>query len=64
MTKISMASDWKLWCVEQIGVWMMCDVCVYDAADGCTGWYRDLWGNQLSGTIPTEMGLMTSMTDL
>ena len=45
----------------------MC-VCVYDAADGCTGGYRELYssltGVTLTGTIPTEMGLMTSMTKL
>ena len=33
MVKISMASDWKLWCVKQIGVWMMCDVCTTRLTD-------------------------------
>ena len=42
MMKISMASDWKLWCVKQIGVCMMCDVCV------CTTRLTDVLGVQSS----------------
>jgi hypothetical protein len=32
-----------------------------DLADGG---YRDLYGNDLTGTMPTELGLMTSLTTL
>ena len=39
--KSSMASDWKLWCVKQIGVWMMY-VCV------CTTRLTDVWVVQIS----------------